>query len=142
MRSPCLIPVPAQKHLFERLTEHFVEYRVKYRIDHRTRVSQPRDELIHPVVDTFFAFAAYRRKQIENEKRRPQDHEREEHYTQHFCGLLFQTDDAPVTGRVSGNDAGVPAVVRANAAAVARVVVIVSVTIFFVKNFVCFYRPS
>lgn len=130
MRSPCLVPVPAQKHLFERLPEHFVEYRVKYRIDHRTRVSQPRDELIHPVVDAPLAFTAYRRKQIENEKRRPQDHEREEHHTQHFRGLLFQTNDAPMPGRIARDDTGVPAVVGANTAAVSRVVVIVPVKEF------------
>lgn len=100
-RSPRLIPVPAEQHLLERLPEHLVEDGVEDGVHHGAGVAQPGGQVEDLVVDLPLAVGAHGRDQVEDEERRPQDDEREEHDPQHFGGLLLEPDDPPVTRAVA-----------------------------------------
>lgn len=102
-----LVPaaVLAQQYPLERLPEHLVENGVKHRVDHGTGVTEPRDQVDEALVGVGLAIRTHGRQQVEREKRRPQEHEREEHNAQHLGGLLLQPDDAAVPVRVPDHDA-------------------------------------
>lgn len=65
------------------------------------------------MVDLSLAVGAHGWDQVENEERRPQYHEREEHYSKHFGGLLLEPDDPTVARAVAGHHAARPRVVAA-----------------------------
>lgn len=73
-----MVFVSAEQHFLEGLPEDFVEDRVEDRIDHRTGVAQPSSQIEDVVIDLPFTVGAHGWYQIEDEERRPEDHEREE----------------------------------------------------------------
>lgn len=113
MRPPLgRLVVLAHEHFFECLPKHFVENRIKYGVHHRAGVAQPGDHVNHPRRHVLLAAVAQRRQQIQHEKRRPQDDEREKHDAQHLGGLLLQPNDAAVARRIARDHTGVARMVR------------------------------
>lgn len=112
-RSPRLIPVPAEQHLLERLSEHLVEDGVEDGVHHGAGVAQPGGQVEYLVVDLSLAVGAHGWDQVENEERRPQYDEREEHHPEHLGRLLLEPDDPTVARAVPGHHAARPRVVAA-----------------------------
>jgi len=76
----------------ERGSERFVEYRVDDRVYRRRHVSQPEADFGHVVGHRTVFFRAHGEQDVQQKERRPAQHEREEHHSQHFAGLLFGSD--------------------------------------------------
>lgn len=73
----------------ERGPERLVEYRVDDGVDRGRHVAQPQAHLGHVVGYRTVGFRAHGEHDVQQEERRPAQHEREEYYAQHFAGLLF-----------------------------------------------------
>lgn len=116
-RSPGLIAIPAQQDLLKGLAEDLVEDGVEDRIDHGAGVAEPGDQVEDLAVDPALAVGTHGRDQVQDEERRPQDHEGEEHHAQDLGRLLLQPDDPAVAGAVARDDAAVAGVMATNLAA-------------------------
>lgn len=73
----------------ERGPERLVEYRVDDRVDRGRHVAQPEAHLGHVVGHRTVGLRAHREHDVQQEERRPAQHEREEHHAQHFARFLF-----------------------------------------------------
>lgn len=112
-----MIAIPAQQHLLEGLAEDLVEDGVEDRIDHGAGVAEPGNQVEDLAVDPALAVGTYGRHQVQHEERRPQNHEREEHHTQHLGRLLLQSDDPAVARAVARHDAAVARMMATHMAA-------------------------
>lgn len=70
-RSPFLIPIPAEQHLFERLPEDLVEDGIEDWVDHGAGVAEPGDQVENFAVDATLAVGAHSRHQVQHEEWRP-----------------------------------------------------------------------
>lgn len=112
-----MVTIPAEQHLLECLAEDLVEDGIEDRIDHGAGVAEPRDQIEDFAIDTTLAIGTDRRHQVQDEERRPQDYEREEHHPKHLGRLLLEPDDPAVAGTIARDHTAVARMMTAYLAA-------------------------